>query len=97
MTDKLRACKRADLPSIVGAGGVGAGAGARWEAALKLQATALPAVGSAVHAVGTVASHRIDRRDGPLPRGWQELDLLCWLATAGVVGFLAHALWRGGR
>lgn len=96
MTDVVRARKRADLLSILGAAVVGAAVGAWWEAALKPYAVHLLVVGLLVHAVGMTARHRTDRRDAPLPRTWQVRYVLCWLAIAGVVALLAAVALRGG-
>jgi hypothetical protein len=78
--------RRADLLSVSGAALAGAAVGVWWARTLAPLAPALFAIGLAVHAIGMTVRHRLDRRnDGPLPRGWQVLYIVCWILIALVV------------
>jgi putative effector of murein hydrolase len=88
--------KRAELLSITGAAIAGAAAGAWLAAQLRPWAGGVLLVGLAAHAVGMTTRHRIDRVEGPLPRVWQALYVLCWFAIAGVVGALLLRRWSAG-
>lgn len=84
----MAARKRADLLSITGAAIAGAAVGAWLAAAVRPWAGAILALGLAVHATGMAARHRLDRREGPLPRVWQALYVVCWLLIAATIGAL---------
>lgn len=89
--------RRADLLSVGGAAFAGAAVGVWWAHMLTPLAPALFAVGLAAHAVGMTVRHRLDRReDGPLPRGWQVLYIVCWILIA-LVAVAAGVLAVGVR
>lgn len=96
MTATLVARKRADLLSITGAAVAGAAAGAWLGDALRPWAVLVLVIGLVVHAVGMTARHRIDRVDGPLPRTWQLLYIVCWIAVGALVVALGATSLRGG-
>jgi predicted PurR-regulated permease PerM len=92
MNTPLRERKRADLLSITGAAVAGVAAGVWFADAIRPFILPTLAVGLLAHAVGMTARHRLDREAGPLPRVWQLLYVLCWIAMAVL---LMLGSWRG--
>lgn len=88
--------KRADLPSLAGAALPGLALGAGFRALVRPLAWFVPGGGLLVHGVGMAARHRLDRATGALTRGWQPLDLACWILILAILA-IGVARWAGVR
>jgi hypothetical protein len=75
----------ADLTSSVGAGVLGIGLGAYFGARLHSLAVPVLVAGAAMHAVGMLDKHRLERSLG-VGRPWWSTSLywLCWLGLAAL-------------
>jgi hypothetical protein len=77
--------KRAQLLSTTGALVLGIGLGVMLAGALQAHAALIVLVGATAHVIGMVENHRLEQREGPLPRWADGLYWLCWLALAALV------------
>lgn len=87
--------KRADVLSITGAAVAGAALGAWLHELLQPWIVPLLVGGLLLHGVGMTVRHRLDRMDGPLPRTWHWLYVVCWVAIAGLVAVVVMGSMGG--
>lgn len=94
--EPLRARKRADLLSAMGALVAGVAIGTVFGGAFAPAWPFLLAAGLAAHGVGMSTRHRLDMQQaGRLPAVWQALYVGCWIAMAGAVIYGAWLVARG--
>ena len=89
MTNVSQAIKRAELPSSVGAGVLGAGLALLMPLALARYAAPIFALGLFMHAWGMFEKHRLERATTVATARWAELLYwVCWVALGVLALYL---------